>query len=168
MPPPCRSLAIRLVAITCAALLNLVLLEGQPVHCDATTSDAELHKHRITKIVDPVYPARAIESKVMGLVVADVCVALGKQVAIVDVPVAPDESIRKSVMAAVRQWRFKSPETLFGSTRAHSYGGKVVFYFVYRAGRWTVFSSVDSFYVGPQFARPLGEQTHSGSVYHGR
>jgi hypothetical protein len=139
------------------AVLILVTLCGvasaaEAAPCEATTADWALRKSA-TKIVEPTYPVDAIRAKISGLVVADICVPLDSNIAVVDVLVAPDDSIRRAVVTAIRQWRFRPATTIF-KTGVHSYGGKIIFYFLQREGHWTVLSSTDSFYVGPEFAGP--------------
>jgi hypothetical protein len=133
-----------------------VLLGADQGACQAITSESVL-RHRATTLVEPAYPAHVTGPNASGIAVADICVPVGSAVAVVNVPVAPDEVIRQAVAVSIKQWRFLRPEAIFTDQQAHSYGGKIIFYFLRQNDRWVVLRSIDSFYVGPTFAKPVSE-----------
>jgi TonB family protein len=59
------------------------------------------------KVVNPEYPENSRKKKVKGKALVEVEVDENGKVAKVDVTKAPDEDIKKSVLAAVKKWEFK-------------------------------------------------------------
>ena len=128
---------------------------GTANKCERMLDAASVRK-RATKTVRPVYPEQAVRGKVIGVVVAEVCVPAGGTIAAFWISSAPSDAIAESVKQALSQWRFKPWSDDAGY---HAYGGKIVFYFVEQNTEWKVLEPADAFYVGPRFAlkqqRPL-------------
>jgi hypothetical protein len=134
-------------------LSSAAVASSSDLHCDGTVGDAALRELRAIQIVTPIYPVKAIQSGIVGVAVADVCVHLGSQIAAVAIDSAPTESIATEMKRSLAQWRFKTPEVALGAAGAHSYGGKIIYYFVHLNNKWVVLEPRESFFLGPTFAK---------------
>lgn len=151
------SAPVRIISrIIIAALLpNTWVLAQQatPSACNFTVAELTLRNTLATKTVAPVYPSEAVNRKLTGLVVADVCVMAGSTTASsINIVSAPDVLLGKSVKAALSQWTFGPLSAQGEPSRLYSYRSKVIYYFVEERDKWTVYSPADSFHVGPRFA----------------
>ncbi len=144
--------ARRLFALALAFTMAAVLQSSvRAASCEGRTAEAALRRSA-TKRVIPEYPASAIKSGLMGLVVADVCVPPGGGAASVEIVESPSRAIGQAVEDALKQWRFETWYEQGNPSHTHGYGARVVFYFVNQDGNWRVLSPADTFYVGPRFA----------------
>lgn len=89
---------------------------------------SEIALRRATiNIVMPSYPEEAINQKANGIAVVELLTDGEGNVDKINILEAPHPTIRKALVAAVKQWKFK-PSTANGMSVRYS--GKLTFYFV--------------------------------------
>lgn len=150
--PPFYFAIVRFAKI-CVSI-GMLACQGTPASgpCPAPHIVAEVTLRRMaTRVVTPKYPAEAVEAKIQGIAIADICVPAGGKVAVINEVRAPNERIAAEVTSSLLSWEFgpmwaeNDPKHLF------SYGGTIIYYFVHQKGQWLVLNPSDSFYVGPEF-----------------
>jgi hypothetical protein len=102
-----------------------------------------------TFTVAPKYPEDAIRSTRTGICIALVQISINATIISIQIIKAPSEAIAQEMRRALQQWKFKIARDQGG--QPISFEGKLTYYFVHEKGQWKVFSSMDSFYVGPHF-----------------
>lgn len=104
-----------------------------------------------TTTVAPKYPDDAIRSAKTGISIALVQVSINATIISIHIIKAPSAAIAEEMRHALQQWKFQIARDQGG--QPISFEGKLTYYFVHEEGQWKVFSSMDSFYVGPHFDR---------------
>jgi TonB family protein len=126
------------------AILIAVSLYGQPSSPPRVTykvGEIILRQQAVTKPL-PLYPPDSQTQNHTGVAVAAVVVAPDGHVSSVKLLDSPDAAIAEAVSKAVGMWRFTS--LTYGDEPVEM-TGKLVFYFVNRSGKWSVFSPAERF-----------------------
>jgi outer membrane biosynthesis protein TonB len=110
-----------------------------------------------SRIVTPAFPAEALADRRTGVAVAEMELDERGGVMKVDVLEAPSESIRREMLAALRQWEFARLALVQQRVRFKS---RVTFYFAIVNGSGRVLSPSEAGYLG-RWPRPA-DQPPSG------
>lgn len=125
--PACRLLGALVLIGAVASYGNLIAI-AQDV---ARVPEGVVRKAAIT-VVKPEYPSSSKKRRTQGLAVVVVDIDEKGAVTNVEVAEAPDEDIGRSVVHAVRQWKFAP---LTAEEKPIKLRGKLTFYFSIRDGK---------------------------------
>lgn len=123
--PRLRRTALVFVGIV---LTSLVGFSGSAVAQTVVRASETSIRKIATKTVMPNYPEDARKRGVNGVAVAEILVDENGDVVTTETVEAPDESIKKALEAAVKQWKFRPTKIKDGP--AVRIRGKLTFYYV--------------------------------------
>lgn len=119
-------------------------------YCSTTTSEIAL-RHFAQIAVDPTYPDEAVQQRLSGLVIAEICVPTGGGRPRVHVAFASHELLGRATADALGKWRFTPTDA--NKLNAAEMGGRIVYYFLNERDHPVIRNSTESFYVGPLFTQ---------------